>query len=407
MTLPLEIIQSGLRTFCKVANGPKLDFVELDLESRDIYTLNGIERFKNLQQINVANNKLTCLDILTNHKYLVRIEASHNMLRSMLDFKPSVSIVHLDLSYNNIIKMEDLSKLQYLHTLLLSNNNICHIEGVEKNTTLKTLDLSYNRLELVENLDNLNLTELNLEGNKIFLLTGLSRLKKLRTLKLSRNKIRKIGELKHLESLRFLELSANEIKRIKELDSLKELRFLTKLDLCHNICQSLKLYRTQVVYKLMQLRELDGVQINPKEIVRAAIFYGHDMEEKRTIFGNLLPNEQEEFVDRRLTQSNMIDIESDSEPGDYDFFDKYDEEGDIIVKQPKNIGVAARYPFTLKAAERKTDIGCLKTLDVNHVGKETEWLRAKLEMAKSLQSPAKHSAEINAMITASREGMPY
>jgi hypothetical protein len=46
------------------------------------------------------------------------------------------------------------------------------------------------------------------------------------------------------------------------------------------------------------------------------------LEEKRGIFDNLLPNEHEQFVDRRLYTSNMIDIESDSEPGDYDFFEK-------------------------------------------------------------------------------------
>ena len=68
-TLPLELIQSGIKTFCKVANGPQLDFVELDLEDREIFTLNGIERFKNLQQINVSQNKLTTLETLSNHKY--------------------------------------------------------------------------------------------------------------------------------------------------------------------------------------------------------------------------------------------------------------------------------------------------------------------------------------------------
>jgi len=238
-------------------------------------------------------------------------------------------------------------------------------------------------------------------------LTGLSKLKKLRTLKLSRNKIKKLGELKHLDSLRFLELSANEIKRIKELESLRELRFLTKLDLCHNICQKLKLYRQQVIYKLGQLRELDGVHIAPKEIVKASIFYGHDMEEKHAIFENLLPNDQEQFVDRRICTSNMIDIESDSEPGDYDFFDKYDEDGEVIVSKPRNVSNNAAYPFNLQDAKGKVDYGQPKTLQLTQVAEETEWVRAKLEMAKSLQSPAKHSSEINQMITASREGMMY
>ena len=178
-------------------------------------------------------------------------------------------------------------------------NNICNISGVEKNTTLKELDLSYNRLELIENLDDLNLNRLDLEGNKIFLLTGLKKLKKLRTLNLARNKIKKLQELQHLESLRFLDLCSNEIRKIKELDYLKTLTYLTKLDLCHNVCQTLKLYRTQVIYKLSQLRELDGVHITSKEITKGMIFYGHDLQEKREIFNTLLPSEGEQYVDRR------------------------------------------------------------------------------------------------------------
>lgn len=40
LTLPVEVIQSGLKNFCKVASKPRLDFIELDLMDRDIYTLN-------------------------------------------------------------------------------------------------------------------------------------------------------------------------------------------------------------------------------------------------------------------------------------------------------------------------------------------------------------------------------
>lgn len=94
LTLPISIIQSGLKTFCKVANRPHFDFTELDLMDREIYTLNGIERYAGLQTINASKNKLTGLEILSNHKFLVKIDASFNMLKNMLDFKPSECLVH-------------------------------------------------------------------------------------------------------------------------------------------------------------------------------------------------------------------------------------------------------------------------------------------------------------------------
>ena len=192
----------------------------------------------------------------------------------MLDFKPADCQVHLDLSYNNIDRMEDLSKQQYLKYLSQAHNNITQINGITKNSTLKWLDLSYNSIEMIENLDEQNLTELNLDGNKIFLLTNLMKLKKQRQLSLAKNKIRKLDELQSLGALRFQDLSSNEIKKIKELDRQSSLPYQTKLDLCHNSCQTLKLYRLRVIYKLSQLRELDGVQITPKEVVKSEIFYG-------------------------------------------------------------------------------------------------------------------------------------
>ena len=46
-------------------------------------------------------------------------------------------------------------------------------------------------IEKIENLDNMNLIELHLQGNAIKNITGLNKLKKLRTLNLSRNQISK------------------------------------------------------------------------------------------------------------------------------------------------------------------------------------------------------------------------
>lgn len=135
------------------------------------------------------------------------------------------------------------------------------------------------------------------------------------------------------------------------------------------------------------------------------IFYGHDLEEKRAIFERLLPNEHEQFTDRRLYTSNMIDIESDSEPGDYDFFEKYDEQGDAIENRPKYLGNNHKYPFDIPEAQGKIKPAMLKTLDAKDLGEDTEWVRAKLEMQRTLNNPAKHSQEVNNMITISQRGV--
>lgn len=141
------------------------------------------------------------------------------------------------------------------------------------------------------------------------------------------------------------------------------------------------------------------MQITPKEVVKSEIFYGYDLEEKQKIFKELLPNE--EFNDRRLLNSNMVDPESDSEPGDYDFFEKYGEKGERLTQKPLYLGVTAKYPFTIDSAEVKIKPALAHTVDIGKVGMSTDWIRARLDMVRSLNSPANHSAHINQLITES------
>ena len=60
-----------------------------------------------------------------------------------------------------------------------------------------------------------------------------------------------------------------------------------------------------------QLRSLDGQDVTHLEKVKADILFGADLENKKEIFKNFLPDEQ--FVDRRLFVAEQIDPESDSE----------------------------------------------------------------------------------------------
>lgn len=132
--------------------------------------------------------------------------------------------------------------------------------------------------------------------------------------------ISRLEELRTLHSLRTLDVSSNKIKKLKELEHVQDLPYLSNLDLCFNQCQKFKFFRIQVIYKIPQLRVLDGVEITAKDLVKSEIFFGHDLQDKKEIYSRVLPDE--EFVDRRLISSHMLDPESDSEVGDYDFFDK-------------------------------------------------------------------------------------
>ena len=73
------------------------------------------------------------------------------------------------------------------------------------------------------------------------------------------------------------------------------------------------------------LRELDGSEVQAKEVVEAESLYGLDVEEKYNIFKKELP--EEEFVDRRIHRSELIEAETDSEGEGNQLVDEYDEEG--------------------------------------------------------------------------------
>mmetsp|Transcript_17215 Transcript_17215/g.1534 ORF Transcript_17215/g.1534 Transcript_17215/m.1534 type:complete len:83 (+) Transcript_17215:143-391(+) len=80
----------------------------------------------------------------------------------------------------------------------------------------------------------MNLTDLNLRGNKITQLTGLEKLDKLRILNVSCNYIKKLKGLVELVRVRELWLSNNQICHIRELQFIENLTYLSVLDLCFN-----------------------------------------------------------------------------------------------------------------------------------------------------------------------------
>ena len=100
---------------------------------------------------------------------------------------------------------------------------------------------------------------------------------------------------------------------------------LDSLDLSYNPLQQAKYYRLQVIYKLPMLSQLDGSPLTPQQVVQAESLYGLDVEEKYNIFQKQLP--EEEFVDRRIHRSELIEAETDSEGEGNQLIDDYDEEG--------------------------------------------------------------------------------
>lgn len=70
------------------------------------------------------------------------------------------------------------------------------------------------------------------------------------------------------------------------------------------------------------LQTLDGTPLTNEEVQRSEDFYGLYVEEKFNIFKSVLP--EEEFIDRRIHRSELVENETDSEGEQNNFVDDYD-----------------------------------------------------------------------------------
>ena len=67
-----------------------------------------------------------------------------------------------------------------------------------------------------------------------------------------------------------------------------------------------------MLFRIPQLRALDGTDISPEEKIKAENLHGLDLNDRETIFRSILP--EEEFVDRRISKIEDIEPESEDNP---------------------------------------------------------------------------------------------
>ena len=133
------------------------------------------------------------------------------------------------------------------------------------------LDLSYNNIQVIDGLDNLNIEELSLEGNRIISLVGLGRLPRLSTLNLSRNEIVSLQPLSASKALTNLKLHHNKVTVIREVEHLSALPWLLCLGMDGNPCVSKHYFRERVIYRLPQLMTLDTTVVSAEEKVTVVL----------------------------------------------------------------------------------------------------------------------------------------
>ncbi|MGC6431972.1 MAG: leucine-rich repeat protein [Jejuia sp.] len=127
-----------------------IDIETLDVSSRSISDLTGIEGFKNVETLFVQDNDLTTVDLSANTALSGLLIALNNL--SSLDISTNVNLISLNANFNNLSTI-DLSNNLGLEQIYVNNNELTSID-VSMLSNLKELDVAAN-----------NLVELNLENN--------------------------------------------------------------------------------------------------------------------------------------------------------------------------------------------------------------------------------------------------
>jgi len=282
-------------------------YVRCDLAGLNLTSLVKIRQWEQLQFLNVSRNRLRGLEPVGALRHLLHLNASHNLLIRSQNFTAPDGLETCDMSYNMLAELGDWKVHRFLRELNLRGNYIGYIgNGLLGNKELRLLDLSENLILQIRNLEHLELRTLSLAQNKLSSVEGVQSLTKLHSLDVRHNNITTIEALhaQDIPRLRKLRVSENRISQMREVDQLADFRFLSELYLNPNPVSQLPQYRAQVLHRLPRLRSLDAEQVSPEERVKTEVIYGADVETRREIFEQLLP--EETFVDRRLMTEAAI-----------------------------------------------------------------------------------------------------
>ena len=156
--LSLSYGSDGILTEDEIAN-----VASINVSSRSIKSLQGIEFFTALKSLSCYNNQLTSIDISKNTS-LTGLNCYNNQLTS-IDISKNTAITGL-YCYNNQLASLDVSGCTALTRLECQNNQLTSLD-VTKNTALSSLNCHHNQLASLDVSQNVALFELNIYNNQL------------------------------------------------------------------------------------------------------------------------------------------------------------------------------------------------------------------------------------------------
>jgi len=226
--IPDEVFRNYLIGQFDTDDDGELSFAEVDaitdinIASKNIQNLSGIEWMHNLMTLNAAGNSIKSIDLHYCPK-LTSLIINDNQLNS-IDFTENTALTTLDVSGNNL-QILDVSKAKNLSNLICSDNHIATL-NISSNPALTVLQCGNNAIET-----------LNLASNK-----------QLATLDCNNNALTVLN-LSYNTALQYLNCSANYLKELNTTGSTK----LLSLDCSCNMITALN-FKENVLLRTLDCR---------------------------------------------------------------------------------------------------------------------------------------------------------
>eukprot|EP00283_Hemiselmis_rufescens_P020427 CAMPEP_0173453710 /NCGR_PEP_ID=MMETSP1357-20121228/51125_1 /TAXON_ID=77926 /ORGANISM="Hemiselmis rufescens, Strain PCC563" /LENGTH=1089 /DNA_ID=CAMNT_0014420683 /DNA_START=189 /DNA_END=3458 /DNA_ORIENTATION=+ len=268
----LQVLRLSLNQIANIPDDISIlrSLKELHLSSNRLLTLpTSIQALAQLQVLDLSSNRLIEIPDFYSFPDLRRVYLSFNRLTFLPSMVRQAALEDLDIEGNQIGSMPIMAKQHpHLRNLNVAGNKLGYIEGLSGCTGLVSLNASGNRLEEVppESIYAEGLKSLVMEGNRIKRLSPILFVwTTLKTLDLSNNVIEGIPpEIGALTSMVNLNLSGNQIQTLP--NELIDCKKLTRADLEHNPLDLEIAAVAATQNKLGKLCQLNGGLLRPARL---------------------------------------------------------------------------------------------------------------------------------------------
>lgn len=200
------------------------NLTSLDLSNCKLSTIAGLEKAVSLEILNLEDNTVRNLDVLSNMNHLKTLHLAHNAVVSLNALSGLTSLQTLDVSYNALTDLSALSGCTSLIWLNASHNSITSIGNLNRLTALGSLDLSYNSLTDITPVGQLsNLIDLDLSDNQLTDLSPLSSLTNMMTFRFANNQVESLPDWSEDSALVTIDGSNNLLTSLDALGGLQQL----------------------------------------------------------------------------------------------------------------------------------------------------------------------------------------